>query len=326
MEKKNEQPILIVGMPRSGTKLLRDLINNCPEISIPPAESIFIPALAQSFGSEDFRLTPNQLDRIYAFLAKSAFFWNMSQEGIVLDRDEFFRIIPPGASFFEMIAAVLKYYAFALNPDASIYGDKSPYYRGFLPLLKRIFPKGRIIHIIRDPRDVAVSTRNAWGRSLLRAAQDWNDQIQITRQAGRQFPSDYLEIRFEDLLSDPDGTLSGVFRFLALPYKKEYSQLSRPSEDLGAAKGVTVILRENTGKFKDQISPALVRRINQIVYPTAVELGYLEEGAEEHKPLSRFLRIFYKYYDAVQSLFFHMRHKGVITGMRYALKLKRVRV
>jgi hypothetical protein len=326
MEKNLEQPILIVGMPRSGTKLLRALINNSPEISIPPAESIFIPALVKAYGNEDSALTTAQLDRIYTFLANTAYYWNMSQDGVVLSRQEFDRINLPGTRLFDLIGKVLQYYSFALNPEAKIFGDKSPYYRGFLPLLKQIFPEGRIIHIIRDPRDVALSTRNTWGRSMLRAAQDWKEQIPITQRAGRQFASDYHEVRFEDLLADPDKILTDIFKFLDMPYKSEYSSLTNPSEDLGSARGVSEILTDNTGKFIDQMPLRMVRRINQIVYPTAVSLGYVKQGSVSHRPLSPFQKFFYKQYDAAQSLGFHIRHKGLFTGIRYIWQLKRVRI
>jgi len=94
--------------------------------------------------------------------------------------------------------------------------NKTPAYVLQLPLIGRIFPGMRFIHCIRDGRDTARSamTRN-WGpRDLKDAAAWWVNRVRQGVEYGRLHPEQYFEVRFEDLLLEPEKTLGGVLAWL----------------------------------------------------------------------------------------------------------------
>ena len=70
------------------------------------------------------------------------------------------------------------------RPDG-VWGDKSPNYRAHLPLLRQLWPEARFIHIIRDARDVCLSSHKAWKKAVLRNAQRWTDEVRACRRDGQ---------------------------------------------------------------------------------------------------------------------------------------------
>jgi hypothetical protein len=94
--------------------------------------------------------------------------------------------------------------------------NKTPLYVMHLAELRQVFPKMKFIHCIRDGRDVACSvTTRPWGPSThLDAAVWWKFQIMNARLDAQNCPGDYIEVRYEDLLVDPEPTLERIFAFL----------------------------------------------------------------------------------------------------------------
>jgi hypothetical protein len=114
-------------------------------------------------------------------------------------------------------------------------GEKTPRYVRYLPLLHAIFPWVKTVHLIRDGRDVALSTlewaRNGdkgpgrfrlWQKAPLAAcALWWRWQVSSGWLDGGDLGSGYHEERYEDLINDPERTLRDITHFLALPFAPE---------------------------------------------------------------------------------------------------------
>jgi hypothetical protein len=66
-------PLFVVGMSWSGTKLLRDLLNQHPQIGIPPSESRFLPAVIERFGSIPDLLSVDRMACIASWALASSF-------------------------------------------------------------------------------------------------------------------------------------------------------------------------------------------------------------------------------------------------------------
>jgi len=79
-------PIFIVGLSRSGTKLLRDLITQHPKIRMPPVETQFIPHFVEKYGNPPQFL--NGFRGFYAQLLKTPFCWRMMKLGKVLSYED----------------------------------------------------------------------------------------------------------------------------------------------------------------------------------------------------------------------------------------------
>jgi hypothetical protein len=114
-------------------------------------------------------------------------------------------------------------------------GEKTPDYCRCLPFLHGLFPWAKTIHIIRDGRDVALSTLE-WAREgkgpgrfdlwneepVATCALWWRWQVSAGRQDGADLGSNqYCEVKYEALVARPDETLRRLVSFLDLPFASE---------------------------------------------------------------------------------------------------------
>jgi len=312
-------PLFIVGCPRSGTKLLRTLLNNHPDISL-AHEGHYIPPLVKGFGREaDFsqRATWKQ---VYVAFTRSAFYHTWRDRGTSLAEADFLSsydaLLARGEkpAWSHVIEALMRPYG--PRPNARIWGDKSHAYLFVVPLLRELLPGVRFLYIVRDPRDQALSAQRAWGKHPLRSAQKWLASARKAEQLDLLAAKDTLLLRYEDLTSDPLKELERVCLFLGVPWQEELSSLGQFTEDLGDTRGRTEIVSQR-GKYREMLSPQVTRRISEITLPYLSQYGYPEEGAVAHHPLTRMQRRGLRYLDGFSSLRFHMREKGPVKGLRY---------
>jgi hypothetical protein len=89
-----------------------------------------------------------------------------------------------------------------------------------IPFLARTFPEAHFIHLVRDGRDVALSYLAAdFGvESLGEAAIYWRRFVRTGYRDGRRLGGRYREVRYEDLLEDPERVLRSLCEFVRLPY------------------------------------------------------------------------------------------------------------
>jgi hypothetical protein len=99
------------------------------------------------------------------------------------------------------------------------WGDKTPGYLRRMRKIERALPEARFIHLIRDGRDVAVSiTGLHFGPDTVRdAAQRWASRVRKARRQGAEVQH-YVEVRYEDLVLEPEPTLRRVCDYVELPW------------------------------------------------------------------------------------------------------------
>lgn len=209
-------PVLLLGVRRSGTTLLRVMLDRHPELAVPD-ESYFIPQLAERHRG------PIAVD---SFLDDLGRLPTLREWGV--RPDEVAPRLRPGMSPGEAIAAVFETYA--AKRGKARWGDKTPLYMQYLGLLARLFPAARFVHLIRDGRDAALSfldmpegivTRTfAHPRSAVDFACQWRCEVVAARRLGRRVGEErYLEVRYEALVADPERELRRVCAFLGLDYE-----------------------------------------------------------------------------------------------------------
>ncbi len=309
-------PLFVVGMPRSGTKLLRDLLNQHPEIYIPTSESHFIPHFFHLFGSPPDLSSKAVRDQFYDELTKRNFFTQMERQGLVLTRESIDEI-PDKTSWDSIFSTIFKFYAATDKENPIIWGDKTPSYINCTLLLKRGFGNARFIHIVRDPRDCSLSVRNAWSKNIFRAAHQWRKGIEKINEDAQALGSDYMEITYEDLLSHPVQALSRICHFLDIEFTPSMTKLGRATENLGSAKGKLDIVGTNQNKYLTELAPRQVKRIEEIVYPAIRFTNYSLENFVGYNPLSTFELKILAVRDGLTSLAFHIKERGIINGIRY---------
>ena len=141
-------PLFIVGMHRSGTKLIRDLLNQHPRISIPTIESYCIPYLINQFGNPPKFEDDNEFQNFYDALTKTTFFSNMQSMGFTVSKAYLDKNIVDRRSWSEIFEVIFRFYIPQEENKDVIWGDKTPQYLSRLRFLKALYPQAKFILII----------------------------------------------------------------------------------------------------------------------------------------------------------------------------------
>lgn len=209
-------PLILLGVSRSGTTLLRVILDRSPGIAIPD-ESFFVPLLARRHGS---RIDAER------FLDDVARISTIREWGV--GADDVAARIRSGMPTGEAIAAIYKAYAASMGKPR--WGDKTPMYMRHLGLLERLFPEAQYVHLIRDGRDTALSflqmpegtfTRT-WAHPTTPSqfACLWRKEVRAARAlGGRVGPARYRKVRYEALVAEPVETVTAICAFAGLPFE-----------------------------------------------------------------------------------------------------------
>jgi len=263
--------------------MLRELLNRSPDVWISDIESHFIPPFTRRLAEFGDLADRANFRRLAVALGKTRAFWYWRRRGIVVDVDAWYAACRrhdwPGV--LEGLFHVVHDHEIRDAPKPwpeILWGDKTPVYMTELPVLAGVFPSARFIHLVRDPRDCALSSAHTWGDSPLRTAQRWADRTRVCRAAGRTLgPERYHELCYEDLVGDVQGVLGRVFGFLGVPVPADAGQFLRVPENLGEARGAAEVVGRNRHKWKARMEPAVRRRIEGIAGDLIDALGYERE-------------------------------------------------
>jgi hypothetical protein len=278
----------IVGAERSGTTLLRLMLDAHPELAIPP-ETHFIERAAEACeGAPDPR-------RAFLETVTSHRRWgDFRIEGERLAE----RV--SGIEPFDLGEALRAFYGvYAGRFGKPRWGDKTPNYVRRMSLIHGLLPEARFVHIIRDGRDVALSTRDLWfgPDSVEEAARRWRSLIEDARRQSEGLPH-YLEVRYEDLVSDAESALGVIGAFIELPWDPgmlDYhttadERLKEIHRDIETPKGKKVVRgemrkslhtltgkppqRDRIARWREEMGEADLRCFEEVAGGTLRELGY----------------------------------------------------
>jgi hypothetical protein len=207
----------VVGCGRSGTTLVRALLDAHPAMAV-PFESYFPVWFARRrsrYERPDGFAVEAFLDDVLAH--ESFTRWHLDATKV---RAEVTGEAP--ANFSDAIRACFAAYARAQGKPR--YADKTPIFVLEIPLLAELFPEAVFVHVIRDGRDVAQSRRDtAWGTHRFdHEALVWSSQVEQGRRDGRALGAPhYLEVRYEQLIDDIDSVARELCDFVGLDFEPE---------------------------------------------------------------------------------------------------------
>lgn len=319
-------PFFIVGMPRSGTKLLRDLMNEHPRIGITNIETHFLPHWIKHQDRLGDLSDPSVFSRFYRDSMKLPYFLYMAERAALI-REEVWYGMCRSFTIAGVFEALIRHDAQAPYGSDRIWGDKTPAYISHLSLLKNIYPEARFIHIIRDVRDYCLSVHKAWGKNMVRAAQRWCDDIRHVRASAKNWAGAYLEVRYEDLLEDPAAAMQRICSFLSVEFDPRMVCLSKPAENLGDAKGWSSIKKDNARKYLRHMTPGLRKEIEALAGPLLEELGYPVDNNKTRDPakISRMRMLLYKINDGFMILRYRIHERGWWQAMKWSISFHKVK-
>lgn len=312
--------LFVVGVSRSGTKLLRSLLSNHSNIILDDVETHFLPKLYKKYSDLDLS-NYNIFKKFYNDFMLTSYCYHKGN--FVLGLDEWFA----SCYKFTFDEIYSNFYKINLNVDNNIiyYGDKTPMYLTQIKELVDIFPNACFIHIIRDPRDRAISVNKTWGRNLYKAAIDWSINLKKFHKQKHLINEENLyEIYYEDLLKKPDQELSKLLNFLQLPFEN-INYLTKKTEKYGEAKDSYSIKVDNINKFHNELEKDKIKKIEEFTFDMLNKYRYTVYYANHEAPISKKERIKYYAHDRIKRKYFHIKDKGLVKGLYYLSKNKYVK-
>ncbi|UCD38051.1 MAG: sulfotransferase [Fidelibacterota bacterium] len=265
---QTKPPIFLGGAGRSGTTLLRVILDSHPNIACGPELKV-IPALAKMWYQfhtsffqtlQSYHLTRREINHLFA---------NM------------------------MLTLFEKYRCSQGKPRIA---EKSPNNVFFFQHLHNLFPDSPLIHVIRDGRDVVCSLLtmdwvNAvsgepfdYTQDVGKAAKYWSDAV----RAGRQMLEEeskrdrYTEIRYEDIVINPEETLKKLFTFLVEPWDPivlKYHEQKRDLAGESSASKVSLPLYSSAlGRWQRDLKSKDKDAVKAAAGDLLIELGYANDN------------------------------------------------
>jgi hypothetical protein len=218
-------PIFIIGLNRSGTTLLRLMLDAHSRIAIPNESHFFLRYYERRAELADLREPTRRLALVEQILAERYVQrWDRKLAPSDIDLDQC-------TNLEETIRQIYLAYARAFGKD--LWGDKTPEYSTETHILNQMFPDARFIHLIRDGRDVALSIiQRTWGpNDFVTAIRSWAEDVTWTRKMLAMLPEDRcVELRFEDLIAQPEVELRHLTDFLGVEFDEQMLRYSEGAE------------------------------------------------------------------------------------------------
>ena len=278
----------ILGRGRSGSTLLRTMLDAHPQVCI-PMESRFVQELSYKHaGVNDW--DEKRLMALYGDVLTT--FETLPYDAQRLKTN---LLACRGKTSFADVCRMIYLSVPSLFDKTEIQwiGDKNPRYVFFIPSLLKFFPEGRFIHITRDYRDSTLSFFRVKGmdsekKNAAYLAYKWKAYNLEVLKLRAALPDRYLQVKYEDLVVAPEEVLRRVCDFLNLPF---HPAMLSSSERMTDAPGIHTDLSrpvhtEKLGIWKSQLSEHDIRISDAIVGGTAEACGYQRRYTGRRAPLS----------------------------------------
>ena len=208
----------IIGRPRSGTTLLRTLLDAHPNVNIPLESPIFITLYNKykNVGYWNDAIIDNICDDLKKVPKLGS--WTINIGNIRKSLRESDRKLS-----FAKISKVIYYHYNSLfeKGEIQLLGDKNPPHTEYLGRLINIFPEAKFIYLQRDYRDQIVSMRKLLSENPAVSIQSyrWKSAYKNFINFKNKFPKNCIEIKYEDLTNNPTEILMKICSFLEIDYE-----------------------------------------------------------------------------------------------------------
>jgi hypothetical protein len=281
----------IVGCPRSGTTLLLRMLAAHPEVAVIPE----LGWIAPTYERRERLTADGKVTREFLEHLAGRGFGRFAR--LPLHPDELLALDVSGGELSYAALISLLFDRYGSERGRTTVGNKTVAAVRFLATLHELWPEAKLLHLIRDGRDVALSAV-AWrraarlaadfstwrGQPFATAALWWEWNVRLGREAGLPLGPDlYREVRYETLAADPEGECRAVCDFLALSYDEAMPRFheGRTREEPGLdAKHAWLAPTPGLRDWRTQMGAADVERFEAAAGGLLDELGY-ERGASE---------------------------------------------
>ena len=275
-------PFFILGFGRSGTTLLASMLSVSPNIYVPPE----LKNLYSFYKKHKYFGDLNCAFNLKLLLNELRYLHELRTLDIKLDEGVFVEKL--GNKKISGKSIIQCFYETLLESSGKRrLGDKTIRHTLHLDLINWIFPDAKVIHMVRDGRDCALSHRRiSSDYNVYLSAKRWEQFNRILLNFGKRNPKRYLRVRYEKLITEPKETLKEVCGFLEEPYSdallgfsqgsyatKHVKLMSKHHANLG--KG---IMKANFGKWRSGLSSNEIKIFESVAESMLRSLDYNPRG------------------------------------------------
>jgi hypothetical protein len=264
-------PIFIVGCPRSGTSVLRHILDRHPSLAICDETHFHRLVYLRRSAFGELSNPANRRRVIDAYLAGR----QMKRTGLdTADLAE--KLLSEGVSYKALFACILSYYADSRGKPR--YGEKTPQHALFLETLCEWFPNAVILHVIRDPRATVASLQAVpWSSgSVVANARTWQEMNGAARRFRHH--SGYLEVRYEALVTDPVGEVRKICAFIGQEYAPSMLTAEEDSPASGLPRKRTAVTPARLEVWRKELTARQVAQIEWVLGANIEGFGYSREA------------------------------------------------
>jgi len=271
-----ERPFFIVSAPRSGSTLLRLMLDAHPRLAVPPPGWLFDLVYPYLYSYGDLRQPANVLALAEDILeTPTVGKWPLrpAPAELVKAAEE--------PSFTGLYEALHRRYGQAEGKQR--WGEKTPRNSFWIDEIRALFPDAQFIHIVRDGRDQAIDISDSilWPYSVYSGASLWQRYVTAVRESATKLTAAaFTEIRYEDLCAAPETAIRALCDFLEEPFD---ARMLAPHETRSArawsahplhAKTAQPVSTRYCGMYKARLPAADVAALEALIGETLRCFGY----------------------------------------------------
>lgn len=284
------RPLIVGGCPRSGTTLLRAILDNHPEIAIPPETNFVLPGWHERSRFGDLR-RPEQRRAAAEWILAPGERGGRRIRGEVPHDEAVERVAAAAPTLGSLFAACFALYAERTGKVR--WGDKRPRYAMWIGTVFALFPDARFVNVVRDPRGaVASQIPMGWDEpdvALAGSLANWEASIERVDAFARGLrPDQLLDVRYEDLVRWPERELERICAFAGLDTGEEAiaATLSAPRQGRRSTPEAVgePISAAPIASWRERLSPADAALVEHVVAPYLERFGYRPEAGAAFDP------------------------------------------
>ena len=274
------RPFFIIGSGRSGSTLLRRILQAHSELHIPP-ENHALGAAVTVYRRNRGLSWPHLVD-----LVLGTFQFSHGFEAFGVDLRPLAGRLHDAPKRERNLAHLLdelyRFHAEAQHQLCVYWGDKTPLNTFNAFKIASVFPNARFIHMVRDGIDVVESyVRSGLIPSYEEAARRWSLSVDAAQLVGRRYRSRFLEVRYEDLVREPDQIVRNVCAFLDVGFEPDMLVRTEHAKSMGDvlqyghhAKALLPISASSVGTGRRVLDRSILETLAPVIGAQLRDLGY----------------------------------------------------
>jgi protein-tyrosine sulfotransferase len=210
--------LFILSSGRSGSTLLRRMLQNHPLIHIPPESEDLIPRTSSICVEHDNGHSSDRARKYSDLVASMSCMGHWALDPVVL-REELMATFSSGSPNHDLHSVAHRAHARTHKPTATILGDKTPLLIWYTDLLRLLYPKALFICLVRHPLDVSTSIAKmkVHDTDALHAVDRWLGAARVIRKLQGGVHADRtVTVRYEDMVREPGPVIERICTALGI--------------------------------------------------------------------------------------------------------------